>query len=82
VLGAAAKGRAVSSQVTGGAVALCSATTIIGYSSLLLAKNRGLFLFGALAVMGEIACLTAAIVVLPAALSWWRRRGGAAAPSR
>ncbi len=62
---------------TGGAVALCSATTIIGYSSLLLAKNRGLFLFGALAVMGEIACLTAAIVVLPAALSWWRRRGGA-----
>src|SRR5262249_51361449 len=30
---------------TGGAVALCSATTIIGYSSLLLAKNRALFLF-------------------------------------
>ena len=29
---------------TGGAVALCSMTTIIGYSSLLLAKNRALSL--------------------------------------
>jgi hypothetical protein len=53
---------------TGGAVALCSATTVIGYSSLLLAQNRALFLFGLLAVLGEIACLTAAIVALPS--SW------------
>ncbi len=53
---------------TGGAVALCSLTTIIGYSSLLLAKNRALFLFGLLAVLGEIACLTAAVVALPALL--------------
>jgi hypothetical protein len=53
---------------TGAAVGLCSLTTIIGYSSLLLAKNRALFLFGATAVMGEIACLTAAIVALPALL--------------
>jgi predicted RND superfamily exporter protein len=51
---------------TGGAVALCSLTTIIGYSSLLLAKNRALFLFGLLAVLGEIACLTAAVIALPA----------------
>jgi predicted RND superfamily exporter protein len=51
---------------TGGAVALCSLTTIIGYSSLLLAKNRALFLFGLVAVLGEIACLTAAVVALPA----------------
>ncbi len=51
---------------TGGAVALCSLTTIIGYSSLLLAKNRALFLFGSLAVLGEIACLTAAVIALPA----------------
>jgi predicted RND superfamily exporter protein len=51
---------------TGGAVALCSLTTIIGYSSLLLAKNRALFLFGLLAVLGELACLTAAVVALPA----------------
>ena len=39
---------------TGGAVALCSLTTIIGYSSLLLAKNQALFLFGAVAVIGEV----------------------------
>ena len=53
-------------RATGGAVALCSVTTIIGYSSLLLAKNRALFLFGLVAVLGEIACLTAAVVCLPA----------------
>jgi hypothetical protein len=59
---------------TGAAVGLCSLTTIIGYSSLLLAKNRALYLFGATAVMGEIACLTAAIVALPALLVTLRRR--------
>jgi predicted RND superfamily exporter protein len=53
---------------TGGAVGLCSLTTIIGYSSLLLAKNVGLFLFGLLAVLGELTCLTTAVVVLPAVL--------------
>jgi uncharacterized protein len=63
---------------TGAAVALCSATTIIGYSSLLVAKNLGLFLFGLLAVLGEITCLTTAVVVLPAVLvrvrDRWRPR--------
>ncbi len=61
--------RAVGS--TGGAVTLCSLTTIIGYSSLLLAKNQALFLFGAVAVAGEICCLTAALVALPALLLAW-----------
>ena len=42
---------------TGGAVTLCSLTTVIGYSSLLLAKNQALFLFGAVAVLGRrVAC--------------------------
>lgn len=59
---------------TGAAVGLCSLTTIIGYSSLLLAKNRALFLFGATAVLGEIACLTAAVVALPALLVALQRR--------
>jgi len=58
---------------TGGAVALCSLTTIIGYSSLLLAKNRALYLFGLLAVTGEVSCLTAAVIVVPAALLWFSR---------
>jgi predicted RND superfamily exporter protein len=53
---------------TGGAVGLCSATTIIGYSSLLFAQNQALFLFGVVAVLGEIACLVTATVVMPAAL--------------
>jgi predicted RND superfamily exporter protein len=55
-------------QSTGAAVGLCSMTTIIGYSSLLLAQNQGLFLFGLVAVLGEIACLVTALAVLPAAL--------------
>jgi uncharacterized protein len=56
-------------RATGGAVALCSSTTVIGYSSLLLAQNRALFLFGVLAVLGEVACLAAALVVLPTFVS-------------
>lgn len=55
-------------RATGSAVALCSLTTIIGYSSLLVAANRALFLFGVVAVIGEIACLTTALTLLPAAL--------------
>jgi uncharacterized protein len=63
---------------TGGAVSLCSVTTIIGYSSLLVAKNLGLYYFGFLAVLGELTCLTVAVIVLPAALLWWQRRSEAA----
>ena len=63
-------GRSVAAAVrgTGGAVALCSFTTIVGYSSLLVAKNVGLFNFGVLAVLGEITCLVTAVIVLPAVL--------------
>jgi len=57
---------------TGGAVVLCSMTTVIGYSSLLLAKNQALFLFGAVAVLGEASCLFAALFALPAVLLVWR----------
>jgi predicted RND superfamily exporter protein len=57
-------------RTTGGAVVLCSATTIIGYSSLLLAQNRALFLFGLLAVLGEVACLSTAVIVMPAFVEW------------
>jgi predicted RND superfamily exporter protein len=57
-------------RTTGGAVALCSLTTIIGYASLLVARNQALFSFGVLAVLGELACLATALVVLPAVLRW------------
>jgi predicted RND superfamily exporter protein len=62
---------------TGAAVALCSLTTVIGYSSLLMAQNRALYLFGLLAVMGEIACLTVALAGLPAYILLRKRRRGA-----
>jgi predicted RND superfamily exporter protein len=64
---------------TGGAVVLCSMTTVIGYSSLLLAQNRALSLFGAIAVLGELTCVTAAVVALPAFLHLF---GGGAARLR
>lgn len=50
---------------TGSAVALCSATTIIGYSTLLLASNRALKSFGLAADLGEVTCLLSALVFLP-----------------
>jgi uncharacterized protein len=65
---------------TGGAVGLCSLTTVIGYSSLLVAQNVGLFLFGLLAVLGEICCLTTAVVVLPAVLMLVRPRSSPRLP--
>jgi hypothetical protein len=55
-------------RTTGGAVALCSLTTIIGYSSLLVARNQALISFGVLADLGELACLAAALFALPAVL--------------
>jgi predicted RND superfamily exporter protein len=59
---------------TGSAVALCSLTTVIGYSSLLMSHNRALRSFGLLADIGELTCLSAAVVALPALVSALRRR--------
>lgn len=53
---------------TGGAVALCSFTTMTGYTSLLIAGNQGFVSFGALAVAGELTCVIAAVISLPAYL--------------
>jgi hypothetical protein len=64
-------------RTTGGAVALCSLTTIIGYSSLLVARNQALVSFGWLAVLGELACLAAALLALPAFLRWRELRAAA-----
>jgi predicted RND superfamily exporter protein len=55
-------------QRVGGAVALCSFTTVVGYGSLLFADFQALQSFGRLAVSGEIACLTGALCMLPALL--------------
>ena len=52
----------------GGAVALCSYTTMVGYGSLLVADFQALQSFGRLAVSGEAACLFGALLTLPALL--------------
>jgi predicted RND superfamily exporter protein len=52
----------------GGPVILCSLTTMLGYLALLRSINQAIRGLGMLAVMGEVACLLAAVLVLPAAL--------------
>jgi predicted RND superfamily exporter protein len=66
---------------TGSAVALCSWTTIVGYGSLLAAQSQALRGFGAMAILGEVSCLLAAVVGLPALVSWRRRRAEAPRPA-
>jgi predicted RND superfamily exporter protein len=54
----------------GGPVALCSWSAIAGYGSLLAARNGALQGLGAVATLGEVTCLVAAVVVLPGAFAW------------
>ena len=61
-------------RLSGGAVALCSYTTTVGYGSMLFSDQQALQSFGQLAMSGEIACLAAALVFLPAVLHVWKRR--------
>jgi len=61
---------------TGPAVILCSTTTIIGYFVLTTANNQALATFGTAAVIGEVACIVAAVLLVPASIVWyaaWRR---------
>jgi len=53
---------------TGGAVAICSYTTIVGYGSLLLSQNLGIRSFGLAAMLGELTCLGVALFLAPALL--------------
>jgi uncharacterized protein len=53
---------------TGGAVALCSYTTIVGYGSLVLSQNLGIRSFGLAAMLGELTCLAVALFLAPALL--------------
>lgn len=55
-------------RYTGAAVGLCSLTTVIGYTSLIMASNQAFVSFGVLAVLGEICCVTVATIYLPAYL--------------
>jgi hypothetical protein len=59
---------------TSGALALCSAMTVIGWGALLLVENQALFSFGVFAISGELASLVAAVLALPAVLAWLHER--------
>ena len=53
---------------TGGAIVLCSLTTILGYTALMQSVNAAVRSFGMVAVIGELTCITSVMVVLPAIL--------------
>jgi uncharacterized protein len=67
---------------SGGAVTLCSSTTIIGYAALLVADNQAIQSFGLTAVIGEFTCLTAALLALPALLAAKDGKGARSATVR
>ncbi|MBI4239025.1 MAG: MMPL family transporter [Deltaproteobacteria bacterium] len=57
-------------QQVGGAVCLCSLTTILGYGVLMISRNGALQTFGLTGLLAEITCLLTAVVVLPAYVTW------------
>jgi predicted RND superfamily exporter protein len=57
---------------TGGAVVLCSFTTVVGYGSLLFNDFQALETFGKLAMFGELACIFTAMLLLPSMLTLWK----------
>jgi predicted RND superfamily exporter protein len=59
---------------TGGALTLCSLTTSLGYFALLFSINKGIHSFGLAAAVGELTCLAATVLWLPAMLAWFEQR--------
>jgi uncharacterized protein len=56
-------------RTSGSAVFVCSLTTIIGYGSLLISENLAIRGFGQASLIGEIACVGTALVLVPALLA-------------
>jgi uncharacterized membrane protein YdfJ with MMPL/SSD domain len=76
-----ALGMAGALRGVGGAVILCSLTTSLGYLALLRAHNPAVRSLGSVAVLGEVSCLTTAVLILPALFVWRQgRRPGPAGP--
>jgi len=61
-------------RTSGSAVFMCSLTTVIGYGSLLISDNLAIRGFGTASLIGEIACVVTALVLVPAILALGRRR--------
>jgi predicted RND superfamily exporter protein len=59
----------VALRSTGGTVLVCSLTTVIGYMSLLVSDNMSIRGFGLASLIGEITCVVAAFVVVPAIIA-------------
>lgn len=64
---------------TGGAVILCSLTTILGYLALVRSQNFAVRSLGVAAFLGEICCLLVSVLVLPAVLTLLDRKAPARA---
>jgi predicted RND superfamily exporter protein len=56
----------VALRTTGGSVLVCSLTTCIGYLSLFASENLAIRGFGLASLIGEITCMIAAFVIVPA----------------
>jgi predicted exporter len=60
----------------GGAVILCSLTTLIGYLSLFVSSNQALNSFGFAMAASEITCLAPAVLTVPALVALLASRSG------
>lgn len=61
-------------KTTGNAVLLCSLTTILSYITLTRAYSQALASFGKTALLGEIACIIAALFIMPSLSLVFRRK--------
>ena len=61
-------------RTSGSAVFVCSLTTMIGYGSLLVSENLAIRGFGTASLLGEVACVLTALVLVPALLVVTARR--------
>src|SRR5205823_2522583 len=66
-------------RTSGSAVFVCSLTTMIGYGSLLVSDNLAIRGFGTASLIGEVACVLTALVLVPAMLAVRNRKVQAAA---
>ena len=69
-------------RTSGSAVFVCSLTTMIGYGSLLVSDNLAIRGFGIASLIGEIACVLTALVLVPAVLGLGQRKVTESAPER
>ena len=63
-------------RLSGGAVVLCSMTTIVGYTSLYVSANQAMNSFGLAMAISEVTCLMAAVLTMPAVMILISRRKG------